>query len=103
MHILRLCRLVHAYLGVLANPRKYAVSFMGILICALFRFNISPMFFLFHTISAMAIFMVITILVKPIDCSIMDIDFFKRYNDHYGHPMNVCAIKARLSAALMKA
>jgi len=61
------------YLGIWANPGKYAVSFMGILICALFLFNISPVFFLVHTISAMAIFMVITILVKPLVCSIMDI------------------------------
>jgi diguanylate cyclase (GGDEF)-like protein len=61
------------YLGVWANPGKYAVSFMGILICALFLFNISPMFFLLHTISAMAIFMVTTSLVKPLDCSTMDI------------------------------
>jgi len=61
------------YIGVWANPEQYAVSFMGILICSLFLFNISPIFFLFHTISAMAIFMVITILVKPINCSIMDI------------------------------
>jgi len=61
------------YLGVWANPGKYAVSFMGILICALFLFNISPMAFLIHTISAMAMFMVITSLVKPLDCSIMDI------------------------------
>ncbi|MCL2196075.1 MAG: GGDEF domain-containing protein [Treponema sp.] len=61
------------YLGIWANPGKYAVSFMGILICALFLFNISPMAFLMHTISAMAIFIVITILVKPLDCSIMDI------------------------------
>jgi len=61
------------YLGVWANPGKYAVSFMGILICALFLFNISPMFFLLQTISAMAVFMVVTSLVKPLDCSIMDI------------------------------
>ena len=33
------------YLGIWANPGKYAVSFMGILICALFLFNISTMFF----------------------------------------------------------
>jgi len=61
------------YLGVWANPGKYAVSFMGILICALFLFNTSPIFFLSHTISAMAVFMVVTVLVKPADCSSMDV------------------------------
>jgi len=61
------------YLGVWANPGKYAVSFMGILICALFLFNTSPLFFFSHTLCAMAIFMVITILVKPADCSSMDV------------------------------
>jgi len=61
------------YLGVWANPGNYAVSFMGILICALFMFNTSPLFYLSHTVSAMAIFMVITILVKPADCGSMDV------------------------------
>ncbi|MCL2277194.1 MAG: GGDEF domain-containing protein [Treponema sp.] len=61
------------YLGVWANPENFAVSFMCILICALFLFNASPVFLLSLTLSAMTVFMVITILVKPIDCSSMDV------------------------------
>jgi len=61
------------YLGVWANPGKYAVSFMGILICALFLFNTSPIYFITHTLSAMVIFMVIAILVKPADSSSVDV------------------------------
>ena len=52
------------YLGVWANPGKLAVSFMGIVMCALFLFNISPVFSLCHTLAAMAAFMAASIFVK---------------------------------------
>ena len=52
------------YLGVWANPGKLAVSFMGIIICALFLFNISPVFTLCHTLGAMVLFTIATVFVK---------------------------------------
>lgn len=52
------------YLGVFANPGRLAVSFMGILICALFLFNISPILNLCLTVSALALFITATVLVK---------------------------------------
>jgi diguanylate cyclase (GGDEF)-like protein len=53
------------YLGVWSNPGKLAVSFMGILMCALFLFNMPPLANLGLTLAAMALFMTATILVKP--------------------------------------
>ena len=61
------------YLGVWANPGKLAVSFMGILICALFLFNISPVFYLLHSFCAMVIFMIITVMNKSVDNSVIDV------------------------------
>jgi len=52
------------YLSVLSDPDNYAVIFMCILICALFLF-INPLWFnLCLTLTAMAIFIASTILVK---------------------------------------
>ena len=53
------------YLGVWANPGRLAVSFMGILICALFLFNIPYLFDFFLTITALALFITASVLVKP--------------------------------------
>jgi len=53
------------YLGVWANPGRLAVSFMGILICALFLFNIPYLLDFTLTIAAMALFMTASVLVKP--------------------------------------
>ena len=52
------------YISVWANPGKYAVPFMGILTCSLFLFTISPVFYLFHSFSAMIIFLTIIITNK---------------------------------------
>ena len=163
------------YLGVFSNPGKLAVSFMGILMCALFLFNMPPLVNLGFTLGALAVFMTATIMVKPVRdwsldvvnsmfaCSIgqffgwhiimfrmslastaakleterndyydqsivdeltqlknrrdftltfkrflsnhrqsdnylciaiLDIDFFKNYNDHYGHPMGDDCLRA---------
>jgi len=58
-------------LGVFANPGKLAVSFMVIIICALFLFNIPAMLNLCLTFISMLIFIVAAILVKaPSDWSI---------------------------------
>ena len=61
------------YLGVWANPGHFAVSFMCILICALFFFNISPVFYLCHTLGAMILFIVIIIYKKPVNIWSIDI------------------------------
>ncbi|MDR1868690.1 MAG: GGDEF domain-containing protein [Treponema sp.] len=156
------------YLAVWANTEKIAGSFIGILICVLFLFNISPVLYLCLMLSAVITFITTVILYKnplvwnydiqnamfagivglifgwqiimnritmastakklenerdsyydqsTVDeltqlknrrdfiqtfcrynsnyretdhflcLAIMDIDFFKNYNDHYGHPM----------------
>ena len=61
------------YLGVWANPGKLAVSYMGILICALFLFNIPPLLNLCLTIGAMGLFITATIMVKPFRDSSLDV------------------------------
>jgi diguanylate cyclase (GGDEF)-like protein len=52
------------YLSVLSSPDNYAVSFMCILICALFLFIQPPLFNLSVTLGAIVIFAVSTVLVK---------------------------------------
>ncbi|MCL2480521.1 MAG: GGDEF domain-containing protein [Spirochaetaceae bacterium] len=52
------------YLGIFANPEKLAVSFMGILICALCLFNISPLFSLYSTLGAISLFIAASIFIK---------------------------------------
>jgi len=148
------------YLAVWADPEKIAGSFIGIIICVLFLFNISPLLYLWLTIGILAVYITAVINVKlpsvwnydiqnalfagimglifgwniimkritmmstterlkdenTIDeltklrnrrdfmitfqrflsnhrqtdkflcIAIIDIDFFKNYNDHYGHP-----------------
>ena len=61
------------YLGVWANPGHFAVSFMCILICALFFFNISPVFYLCHTLGAMILFIAIVINIKPLNIWSIDV------------------------------
>ena len=65
--------LLGIYLGVWANPGHLAVSFMCILICALFIFNLSPVFYFSLTLGAMALFMVAAILNKPFNCWSIDV------------------------------
>ena len=148
------------YLAVWAEPEKIAGSFIGILICALFHLNISPLLYLGITLTTFAFYVTAIINVKipsvwnydiqnalfaislglifgwqiimnritsisytqklkeenTIDTltllknrrdfmntfqrfitnyrqsdnflyiAVLDIDFFKNYNDHYGHP-----------------
>ncbi|MCL2184737.1 MAG: GGDEF domain-containing protein [Treponema sp.] len=148
------------YLAVWAEPEKIAGSFIGIIICVLFLFNISPLLYLWLTVILLAVYVTAIINVKipsvwnydiqnalfagimglifgwniimkritmmsvteklkdenTIDeltklrnrkdfmitfkrfltnhrqtdnflcIAIIDIDFFKNYNDHYGHP-----------------
>ena len=61
------------YLGVWANPGYLAVSFMCILICALFVFNVSPVFYLCLTLGATGLFIVCAILYKPFNCWSIDV------------------------------
>jgi len=61
------------YLGVWANPGKVAVSFMVILICALFLYIVSPVFILSLTLGAMTVFISCSIKVKPFDDWNMDL------------------------------
>jgi len=61
------------YLGIWANPGHLAVSFMCMLICALFIFNVSPVFYYFLTLSAMALFITAAILFKPFSCWSIDV------------------------------
>jgi diguanylate cyclase (GGDEF)-like protein len=53
------------YMGVWANPGKIAVTFMGILICALFFFIVSPLYTLTLTLCSMAVFITAAVIVKP--------------------------------------
>jgi diguanylate cyclase (GGDEF)-like protein len=55
------------YLGIWSNPGKIAVSFMVILICALFLYIISPLFILSLTLAAMAVFITLSVMVKTFD------------------------------------
>ena len=48
------------YLGIWANPGKIAGAFLGILICALFIFDIPAIFSMSLTVSAAIIFMILT-------------------------------------------
>ena len=62
------------YIGVWENPGRIAGSFLGILICALFLFEVPAVFSLCLTLFAMSFFMAISILIKApnvwiIDCS----------------------------------
>jgi diguanylate cyclase (GGDEF)-like protein len=61
------------YLGVWSNPGKVAVSFMVILICALFLYIVSPLFILSLTMCAMAVFITCSVMVKPFDDWNMDL------------------------------
>ena len=56
--------LLGIYLGVFSDPNNYAVSFMCILICALFLFIHPPLFNLCITLGAIVIFIISTVLVK---------------------------------------
>jgi diguanylate cyclase (GGDEF)-like protein len=60
------------YTGVWANPDKLAVTFSGILICALFFFIVSPLYTLTLTLCSMAVFITSTIIVKPFSDWSMD-------------------------------
>jgi diguanylate cyclase (GGDEF)-like protein len=61
------------YLSVCSNPETVAVSFMGILICALFLYMISPLFILSLNLIAMAAFITATVIVKQFDHWSMDL------------------------------
>ncbi|MCL2878980.1 MAG: diguanylate cyclase, partial [Treponema sp.] len=61
------------YLGVWSNPDRAAVTFMGILIVALFPFINPPSFNLGLTLGAMLIFSVSTILTKVPEIWVVDI------------------------------
>ena len=52
------------YLAVWAKPEKIAGSFIGIIICALFPLNISPLFYFLLTISVVLIYIPSIILFK---------------------------------------
>jgi diguanylate cyclase (GGDEF)-like protein len=52
------------YMGVWANPGEIAGSFLGILLCALFLFNISPVFHLCLTACSMFIFILLVTIFK---------------------------------------
>jgi diguanylate cyclase (GGDEF)-like protein len=52
------------YMGVWANPGEIAGSFLGILLCALFLFNISPVFHLCLTACSMIVFILLVIIFK---------------------------------------
>ena len=52
------------YLAVWAEPEKIAGSFIGILICALFLFNISPLLYLCLTIFILVFYITVIINVK---------------------------------------
>jgi len=163
------------YLAVWAEPEKIAGSFIGILICVLFLFNISPVLYLYMTLSTIVFYVTCIINFKApsvwnydiqnafFACSlslifgwqiimsrmtmmssakklkdentidsltklknrrdfmntfqrfltchrqsdkflcvaILDIDCFKNYNDHYGHPKGdecLCAIGDALNS-----
>ena len=60
------------YLSVWSNPGKVAVSFMGILICALFLYVVPPLFTLLLTLGAMASFITATVMVKSFSDWTMD-------------------------------
>ena len=61
------------YLGVWANPGQFAVSFMCILICALFLFNISPIYYFSLTIGAIGLFIAAVAIFKN-DFGVLSID-----------------------------
>ena len=60
------------YLGIWANPGKIAGIFLGILICALFLFDIPAVLNACLTLGAAALFMTLCILVKTPDNWIID-------------------------------
>ena len=55
------------YLGVWANPGKIAGAFLGILICALFIFDIPAILNFCLTTAAASLFMIICVIVKTPD------------------------------------
>jgi len=61
------------YLGVWANPENTAVSFMCILICALFLFNNPPVFNLSLTLGAVVVFSISSVLGKGPETWSLDI------------------------------
>jgi len=65
--------LISTYLGVWANPGQFAVSFMCILICALFLFNISPIYYFSLTIGAISLFIAAVTQVKPFNVWSIDV------------------------------
>jgi diguanylate cyclase (GGDEF)-like protein len=60
------------YLSALSNPGHIAASFLCILICALFLFITPPLYNFCLTLSAMVIFISVSILVKPIENWMLD-------------------------------
>jgi len=61
------------YLGIWSNPGKIAVSFMVILICALFLYIVSPLFILSLTLCSMTVFIVFSVMVKTFDNWTLDV------------------------------
>jgi len=61
------------YLGVWSNPGKIAGAFLGILICALFLFDIPAIFNACLTLTAALVFSVICVIVKTPDNWIIDL------------------------------
>jgi len=61
------------YLGIWSNPGKIAGAFLGILICALFLFDIPAIFNAGLTLTAALVFSVICVIVKTPDNWIIDL------------------------------
>lgn len=61
------------YLGVFANPGKLAVSFMGILICALILFNLPSFLNLCLTLGALALFITASVIEKSLQDWSLDV------------------------------
>ena len=61
------------YLGVWSNPGKLAGSFLGILICGLYLFNIPSLLHLCLTLGAMTLFIIATIWQKTFSDWVIDV------------------------------